>query len=97
MPVQKSDAAALFGQRVQAQRESLKISQEDAAALAEMHVSNFGKIERGLANPSLHTIVKIATALEIDPAKLVFELDADMLPYREHRLTASKLIAARKS
>jgi transcriptional regulator with XRE-family HTH domain len=96
MPHAKSEAATLFGERVRMRREELALSQEDVATLAEMHVSNYGKLERGLANPNFHTIIKVATALNIDPAKLVTGLDADMLPYREHRLTAAELIAARR-
>lgn len=90
-----SDASALFGSRVRARRIELGISQEDAADLAEMHVSNYGKVERGLANPSLHTILRITTALNIDPAKLVGGLDADMVPERGHTVTAADLIKAR--
>lgn len=97
MTTSASDAAQIFGDRVRARREELDVSQEDVATLAEMHVSNFGKIERGLANPSLHTILRIATALNLDPAVLVAGLDADMVPYRSHQLTAADLIAARKS
>lgn len=91
-----SDAAVLFGERVKARRIEVGISQEDAAALAEIHVSNYGKIERGLNNPTLHTILRIATAINIDPAKLVEGLDADMVPNRSHTVTAAELIAARK-
>jgi len=91
-----SDASVLFGSRVRARRVELGISQEDAAVLAEMHVSNYGKVERGMANPSLHTILRIATALNVDPATLVTGLDADMVPDRGHQLTAADLIKARK-
>jgi transcriptional regulator with XRE-family HTH domain len=96
MPHAKSEATTLFGERVRMRREELELSQEDVATLAEMHVSDYGKLERGLVNPNFHTIIKVATALNIDPAKLVTGLDADMLPYREHRLTAAELIAARR-
>ncbi len=91
-----SDASVLFGSRVRARRIELGISQEDAADLAEMHVSNYGKVERGLANPSLHTILRIATALNIDPGQLVTGLDADMVPDRVHTVTAADLIKARQ-
>lgn len=59
-----------------------------------MHVSNYGKIERGQANPSLHTIVRIAAVLEIDPAELVRGLRGDMIPARSHKLTAAEFIRA---
>jgi transcriptional regulator with XRE-family HTH domain len=80
---------------VRARRIKLGISQEDAADLAEMHVSNYGKAECGMANPSLHTILRLATALNIDPAKLIGGLAADMVPDRGHTVTAANLIKAR--
>lgn len=61
-----------------------------------MHFTNYGKIERGIANPSLVTLVRIAVALEIDPAKLVQGLGADNLKTVTHQVTASDVILARR-
>lgn len=36
-----------MGERVRSHRQELGLSQEDVADLAEMHVTNLGKIERG--------------------------------------------------
>jgi transcriptional regulator with XRE-family HTH domain len=47
-----SQAAHLFGTRVRAARLALGLSQEKVAELAQIHVTNFGKIERGLCNPA---------------------------------------------
>ena len=75
---------------------NLGLSQEDVAHLAAMHVSNFGKIERGLANPSIHTLLRIASVLESDPGVLIAGLSGDMVTKRPHKLTAAELIKARQ-
>lgn len=82
----------MLGSRLRAQRLKLGISQEDVAALAEMHVTNVGKIERGQANPNLQTIVNLAIAVNLDPGDLVAGLTSDMVPHRTHKLTAADLI-----
>ncbi len=48
-----SPAARMFGDRIRLARVELGLSQEAVAELAQMHVTNFGKIERGTANPCL--------------------------------------------
>jgi len=91
-----SAAAKVLGERIRERREHLGLSQEDVAHLAAMHVSNFGKIERGLANPSLHTMLRIASVLEVDPGVLIAGLSGEMVTSRPHKLTAGELIRARQ-
>jgi transcriptional regulator with XRE-family HTH domain len=91
-----SVAAKVLGERIRERRENLGLSQEDVAHLSSMHVSNFGKIERGLANPSLHTMLRIASVLEVDPGVLIAGLSGDMVTSRPHKLTAAELIRARQ-
>lgn len=98
MAAPRSRAARLFGERVRAARIDLGLSQEDIANLAEMHVTNYGRIERGEANSELHTIVRLATALDTDPAVLMAGLFGDgMLPDRERAYSVADFIAARRS
>ncbi len=92
-----SAAAKILGGRLRDRREDLKLSQEDVAHMSAMHVSNYGKIERGLANPSLHTLLRIASVLEVDPGVLIAGLSGDMVTARPHKLTAAELIRARQS
>jgi len=47
------------------------LSQEALADRCELHWTYIGQVERGQLNISLHNIVKIAGALEIDPGELV--------------------------
>lgn len=97
MAASRSRAARLFGERVRSARTSLGMSQEDIAHLAEMHVTNYGRIERGEANSELHTIVRLATALNTDPAVLLAGLYGDgMLPERERAYSVADFIAARR-
>lgn len=74
------------------------MSQEEMANLAVMHVTNYGRVERGEANSELHTIVRLATALDADPAELLAGLYGDgMLPDRERAYSVNDFIAAREA
>jgi len=92
-----SAAAQILGARLRERRTSLELSQEDVAHMSAMHVSNYGKIERGLANPNLHTLLRIASVLEVDPGVLIAGLSGDMVTARPHKLTAAELIRARQA
>ncbi|GAA4670577.1 helix-turn-helix domain-containing protein [Frondihabitans cladoniiphilus] len=80
MPDPTSAAARLFGERVRTERLRLGLSQDEVAHLAGMNVSNYGKIERGIGNPVLHTIVRLATVVGVDPGTLVAGISGDDLP-----------------
>jgi transcriptional regulator with XRE-family HTH domain len=98
MPAPRSRAAELFGARVREARVALGMSQENIAHLADMHVTNYGRVERGEANSELHTIVRLATALNVDPAELLAGLyGPDMLPDREHAFSVADFVAAQKA
>ncbi len=90
-----SEAARIMGERVRDQRTRLALSQEDVAHLAGMNVSNYGKIERGLGNPSFHTLVRIAAVLGVDPALLVSKLDAATLPEKVRAFSAADYVRER--
>lgn len=61
-------------------RQALDINQECLARRASIHATNLGKIERGRADPSLHTMLRIAGALDMEPAELMAGLTAAELP-----------------
>ncbi len=76
----------------------LGLSQENIASLADMHVTNYGRIERGEANCELHTIVRLATALDTDPGSLIAGLyGPGMLPGRRRAFSAADFIAAQRA
>jgi transcriptional regulator with XRE-family HTH domain len=64
-----------FGMRVRGLREKTGVSQERFADSIRVGRSHMGKIENGMANPSLQIIVKIANGLDISLAQLFEPLD----------------------
>ena len=54
-----------FGKRVKKIRLSKKMSQGDVAKILNVHRTYISVIERGLRNPSLITMEKIAKALKV--------------------------------
>ena len=70
----------------------------DACALrhlAEINWTTIGKIERGASSPTVESIVRIASALEIDPGTLITGIAADAYGERTHQLTAREFINAK--
>lgn len=72
-----------FGLRVKAARKALAppadskvVSQELLAERATLHRTYIGHVERGEVNVALYNIIRIADALEVDPATLVSGLTA---------------------
>ena len=60
-----------FGARVRSARKAAGLSQDRLAELAGVHRTMVGHVERGEAMPTLGTIVRMAAALQVDPAELV--------------------------
>ncbi|MFF1634029.1 helix-turn-helix domain-containing protein [Leifsonia sp. NPDC058248] len=91
-----SHAARILGERLRNARVTLGLSQESVADLAQMHVTNLGKIERGSANPSLHTIVRVASVLGVDPGVLMQGIEAAHLPANLRVFTAAEYLRERR-
>lgn len=61
---------------------------EDLSELAEVSHASVGKIERGVQSPSVETLVRLATALEINAGDILRDITADDFgATREHRFT----------
>jgi len=71
MPPPLSAATEAFGQRVREHRHRLGLSQEKLAVVAGLHWTFVGQVERGQRNLSLHNLLKLAAALDVDPGVLV--------------------------
>lgn len=95
MPTSHSHAAVELGRRLRAARHELGISLEDLGELSSINWTTIGKIERGVSSPTVESLIRIATALEIDPGVFVSGLTADHYGTRAHKLTARDLIRAR--
>lgn len=63
----------LLGRNVRIQRQARGLSQEQLAFEAGMKRSYLSELERGLRNPSVRALGRLAAALEIEPAVLVSE------------------------
>jgi transcriptional regulator with XRE-family HTH domain len=97
MPEPISDATRVLGERIRVQRLAMAVSQEEVAHLAGMNVSNYGKIERGLGNPNFHTLVRIASVLNIDPADLVSKIGGELLPPASETFSAEDFVRERRA
>ena len=60
-----------FGQVLREQRAKCEISQEGLALTANVDRTFVSQIERGLRQPSLATLWKLAGALEVSPSALI--------------------------
>lgn len=64
-------ALITFGARVRAARHDKGWSQEALADVAGLHWTFVGQVERGRRNLSLNNLLKLASALDVDPGELV--------------------------
>ena len=61
---------AVFGLNVRKRRESLELTQLEAAERADLDPTYISGIERGVRNPSLVSIARVAKALDITVSEL---------------------------
>lgn len=59
-----------IGANVRALRKARGLTQEELGEKAEMSYKALGEIERGIVNPSLNSLLKIANALQVQIAEL---------------------------
>lgn len=67
----KKELSLKFGRRVKELRQSLNLSQEALAELADVHRTYVGMVERGEKNITLSNIAKFAKALEVEISELL--------------------------
>lgn len=60
-----------FGKHLRRLREERKLTQEELADRAGMHFTYIGQIERGVRNPSLINLHKLAKALRVNAGQLI--------------------------
>lgn len=66
-----TDIRVQFGKRLRQLREAKGWTQEELADKAGMHFTYIGQIERGVRNPSLVNLERLAKALKVDAGKLL--------------------------
>lgn len=69
--IKNDKAIKAFGRRIREIRLSQKLSQEELANLAEIPLSQVGRIERGEINTTLSSIYSLANALGVNAMKLL--------------------------
>lgn len=74
---QKRELTLAVSARIKYLRLTKSMSQEDLALRAEINPAYFGQVERGLKCPTIDTLYKIATALDVSLSEL---LRTDALP-----------------
>jgi len=67
------DLNARLAQNLRRLRLASGLSQEDLADRCGLHSTYVGGVERGERNVTLHTLAKLAAALEVDPLDLLRE------------------------
>lgn len=63
--------AEAVGRILQVLRKKKGLTQEQLSGLATLDRTHYSKIERGLRNPTIDTVFKIASALDMKPHELV--------------------------
>jgi len=66
-----SNETTKFGKKVREIRLKKKLSQSDIARILGVHRSYISGLERGVRNPSLATVQKVAKALKVNAKDLV--------------------------
>jgi transcriptional regulator with XRE-family HTH domain len=64
-----------FGQNLRKIRQSNSLTQEKLADLAELDTTYISGLERGIRNPSLLSIIKIARACSVAPKELLDNIE----------------------
>lgn len=75
MPETPEDPRVELGRRLAELRAKQSLTIQGLAAACELDVSNLRKIEKGLGNPRLVTVLKVAGVLEADLRELFGGLD----------------------
>ncbi|GGH40176.1 helix-turn-helix domain-containing protein [Microbacterium album] len=86
-------ASTELARRVRELRHKTGKSRKWIAEAADIDITHLTRIESGTGNPTLHKLIQLAVALEVDPSELVSGLGADDVPqenrphgYSEHHL-----------
>lgn len=81
MNTDRKDIQKEFGIVVRDLRLQKNISQVKLAELGDFERTYISDLERGLKHPSLHTVIKIGIALDVEPSNIVSILmDRILLP-----------------
>lgn len=69
---------SVFGKVLRKLREGKKLSQEKLAEYCDLDRTYISMLERGLRQPTITTLFKIADALDISPSELVRKVEKEI-------------------
>lgn len=75
MESKRDEVSAEFGQVLKKWRKAEGLTQADLAERSDLHDTYISFLERGLRQPSLEVVLRLAEALETDGAQLVAEVE----------------------
>ena len=67
--------STIFGQVLREQRISRQLSQEELALAADVDRTFVSQMERGIRQPTITTLMKLAGALGIQPSTLIVRME----------------------
>lgn len=79
MDAAKARCQELFGRRLRELRRRKRKTQQAVSELAGLHRHFVSDVERGVRNPTVETIARLAYALRVSPAELFAGFTADEL------------------
>ncbi|MBN9632285.1 MAG: helix-turn-helix transcriptional regulator [Actinobacteria bacterium] len=92
-----SEAARLLGDRLRERRTDLGLTQYEVAHSSAADLANYGKLERGIGNPTLVTLLRILVTLDLPVRDALDGLaDRDLLPADIHPFTVSEFRSAQE-
>lgn len=73
--VRTDHISAIFGQVLREHRNARGLSQEDLALNANVDRTFVSQMERGIRQPSITTLIKLSTALGVQPSAMVAKME----------------------
>jgi len=68
------NAKLIIGKNVRIRREAMSLSQEQLGLRIEVDQAYISRLERGMLNPTVESLVDISLALKIDVSRLLSDL-----------------------
>ncbi|MCI0159130.1 helix-turn-helix domain-containing protein [Leifsonia shinshuensis] len=92
-----SEATRILGERLRESRTGLGLTQYEVAHSSAADLANYGKLERGIGNPTLVTLLRLFVTLDLPVHDALDGLaDRDLLPADVHPFTVSEFRRAQE-
>ncbi|WP_426625119.1 helix-turn-helix domain-containing protein [Leifsonia sp. McL0607] len=90
-----SEATRILGDRLRERRTKLGLTQYTVAHESAADLANYGKLERGIGNPTLLTLLRLFVTLDLRPETALIGLaNRDLFPDGIRPFTVSEYRAA---